>query len=258
MTRTSVCGLSCHIWLANDSPARFRPVDPAQLRSSRVRANSGNAVSADGKWLVHFQGAHARGPQPSTRHPAQQTRWRGWRYWRAWRCRLTTSALCKLLAGMVASLVVFHAASCGFFFCYRIPGEVTHVPCCACDAPRAHLPGFKTAELGSRRGHHKFCRWPQQLEQLAAGSPAGPLDLQFLPPAVSAYDEIRNIYRLRGGPHIISGGPSLLSGSGGGSLADAPDEAPKLIPAIIHQTYKSAKVPPAVRPFMQVRRPFSD
>ncbi len=35
--------------------------------------------------------------------------------------------------------------------------------------------------------------------------------------------------------------------------ADAPDEAPKLIPTIIHQTYKSAKVPPAVRPFMQVR-----
>lgn len=83
---------------------------------------------------------------------------------------------------------------------------------------------------------------------------AGPLDLQFLPPTVSAYDEIRSIYRLRGGPHIISGAPSLLSGSGG-SAAAVPDEAPKLIPAIIHQTYKSAKVPPAVRPFMQVREP---
>jgi hypothetical protein len=81
---------------------------------------------------------------------------------------------------------------------------------------------------------------------------AGPLDLQFLPPTVSAYDEIRSIYRLRGGPHIISGAPSLLSGSGG-SAESLPDEAPKLIPAIIHQTYKSAKVPPAVRPFMQVR-----
>ena len=81
---------------------------------------------------------------------------------------------------------------------------------------------------------------------------AGPLDLQFLPPTVSAYDEIRSIYRLRGGPHIISGAPSLLSGSGGSGAAVA-DEAPKLIPAIIHQTYKSAKVPPAVRPFMQVR-----
>lgn len=79
---------------------------------------------------------------------------------------------------------------------------------------------------------------------------AGPLELQFLPPTVSAYDEIRSIYRLRGGPHIISGAPSLLGGSNG--VVDAPDEAPKLIPAIIHQTYKSAKVPPAVRPFMQV------
>ena len=85
---------------------------------------------------------------------------------------------------------------------------------------------------------------------------AGPLELQFLPPTVSAYDEIRSIYRLRGGPHIISGAPSLLSGSGG-SAAGVADEAPKLIPAIIHQTYKSAKVPPAVRPFMQVRGVFT-
>ncbi len=77
-----------------------------------------------------------------------------------------------------------------------------------------------------------------------------------MPPTVSAYDEIRNIYRLRGGPHIMSGTPSLLAGNSGGE-AEAPDEAPKLIPAIIHQTYKSAKVPPAVRPFMQVSTPGS-
>ena len=30
--------------------------------------------------------------------------------------------MCKLLALMVGLLVVFHAASCGYFFCVRFPG----------------------------------------------------------------------------------------------------------------------------------------
>ena len=32
-----------------------------------------------------------------------------------------TGCLCKLLALMVGLLVLFHAASCGFFFCVRFP-----------------------------------------------------------------------------------------------------------------------------------------
>ena len=79
--------------------------------------------------------------------------------------------------------------------------------------------------------------------------------MQFQP-SVSAYDEIRRIYSLRGGPHIIAGSQSLHGGGSGGGgssgVAAAPNESPKLIPAIIHQTYKSADVPQAVRPFMKV------
>ena len=40
-----------------------------------------------------------------------------------WKPRLLrTSLLCKLLALMVGFLVVFHAASCGYFFCVQFPG----------------------------------------------------------------------------------------------------------------------------------------
>ena len=44
-----------------------------------------------------------------------------------WRtlCRLPrTGCLCKLLVVLVAAMVLFHAASCGFFFCVRFPGAV--------------------------------------------------------------------------------------------------------------------------------------
>ena len=40
-----------------------------------------------------------------------------------WKPRLLrTGLLCKLLALMVGLLVVFHAASCGYFFCVQFPG----------------------------------------------------------------------------------------------------------------------------------------
>lgn len=59
---------------------------------------------------------------------AGQQRSRGWRaLWRWLRCRLTPGMLCKLLAGIVAVLVVMHATSCGFFFCYTIPGELWNI-----------------------------------------------------------------------------------------------------------------------------------
>lgn len=38
-----------------------------------------------------------------------------------WRLFPRTGTLCKLLAGLVALTVIFHAASCGFFFCIRFP-----------------------------------------------------------------------------------------------------------------------------------------
>ena len=38
-----------------------------------------------------------------------------------WRALPRTRTLCKLLAGLVALTVIFHAASCGFFFCIRFP-----------------------------------------------------------------------------------------------------------------------------------------
>ena len=90
-----------------------------RVQTFSVPAPSSNYSAFNMERAAVPQGAPGRGPHSSRLGP-QQSRWRGWR---AWRCRLTTGALCKLLAGMVASLVVFHAASCGFFFCYRIPGE---------------------------------------------------------------------------------------------------------------------------------------
>ena len=55
------------------------------------------------------------------------------------------------------------------------------------------------------------------------------------------YDDVTAIYDLSGGPRVIpSYKPSLLR----------KDQAPKLIPQIIHQTYKSSQVPNNVRPMM--------
>mmetsp|Transcript_10132 Transcript_10132/g.30353 ORF Transcript_10132/g.30353 Transcript_10132/m.30353 type:complete len:836 (-) Transcript_10132:2926-5433(-) len=53
----------------------------------------------------------------------QQSRWRAWRLVKWWRCRPNSTTLCKFLAGITLALVLFHAASCGFFFCYRMPGD---------------------------------------------------------------------------------------------------------------------------------------
>ena len=39
----------------------------------------------------------------------------------SWRTLTRTRTLCQLLAGLVALTVIFHAASCGFFFCIRFP-----------------------------------------------------------------------------------------------------------------------------------------
>ena len=116
-----------------------------------------------------------------------------------------TAALTKLLAALVAAVVLFHAASCGVFFCYRFPAS---------------------------------------------------MELQF-PSTASAYDDIRDMYRLGGGPRavvtaasraLVADGDSTPSSAGD---ADAAPPAPLRIPRIIHQTYKTAKVPEAVRPFMQ-------
>ena len=41
----------------------------------------------------------------------------GW----SWRTLTRTRTLCQLFAGLVALTVIFHAASCGFFFCIRFP-----------------------------------------------------------------------------------------------------------------------------------------
>lgn len=54
--------------------------------------------------------------------PTQHSRWRAWRLVKWWRCRPSTTTLCKLLAAVTLALVLLHAASCGFFFCYRMPG----------------------------------------------------------------------------------------------------------------------------------------
>ena len=133
-----------------------------------------------------------------------------------WRWRLpvrlprTAPALAKLLAALVAAVVVFHAASCGVFFCARFPAS---------------------------------------------------MELQF-PSTASAYDDIRDMYRLssggpRGGGGVVTTAASrglVADGDSTPSSAGDADDRPLLplrIPRVIHQTYKSAKVPEAVRPFMQ-------
>jgi hypothetical protein len=56
------------------------------------------------------------------------------------------------------------------------------------------------------------------------------------------YDDISDIYYLSGGPRVI---PSYKH------PASQRNHDPKLIPQIIHQTYKSSQVPNSVRPMMQ-------
>ncbi|KAL3159283.1 hypothetical protein ABBQ32_011245 [Trebouxia sp. C0010 RCD-2024] len=56
------------------------------------------------------------------------------------------------------------------------------------------------------------------------------------------YDDVSDIYILSGGPRVI---PSFKT------AALQRNHDPKLIPQIIHQTYKSSKVPNSVRPMMQ-------
>eukprot|EP00884_Botryococcus_braunii_P017341 jgi/Botrbrau1/4290/Bobra.0390s0030.1 len=84
---------------------------------------------------------------------------------------------------MIGFMIVFHSASCGYFFCTRFPGIL--------DYPR------------------------------------------------DIYDDLRDIHILRGGPRFSSRGNVEV------------DEKPKLIPKLIHQTYKSSNVPKSVQPFMQ-------
>lgn len=54
------------------------------------------------------------------------------------------------------------------------------------------------------------------------------------------YDDITDIYYLSGGPRVI---PS--------HVLPRKDQPPKLIPQLIHQTYRSSQVPNSVRPMMQ-------
>lgn len=56
------------------------------------------------------------------------------------------------------------------------------------------------------------------------------------------YDDISDIYYLSGGPRVI---PSYKHPT------SQRNHDPKLIPQIIHQTYKSSQVPNSVRPMMQ-------
>ncbi|CAL8471301.1 g10843 [Coccomyxa elongata] len=88
-----------------------------------------------------------------------------------------------LLALMVGLMVAFHAASCGYFFCFRFPGVM---------------------------------EFPRDI-----------------------YDDIRDIY-------ILAGGPRWTSRA---TTAEV-DDAPKLIPKVIHQTYKSGNIPGGLKPFM--------
>ena len=57
-------------------------------------------------------------------HSQREQRQVAWCLWGCkWKPRIPrTGMLCKLLALMVGLLVVFHAASCGYFFCVQFPG----------------------------------------------------------------------------------------------------------------------------------------
>lgn len=92
----------------------------------------------------------------------------------------------------------------------------------------------------------------------------GPLELQFLPPMVSADEDICSMFCQRHGdgqglsaaatalPAVdrqFSADRLLAAVASGPVFADPQ----RRIPQIIHQTYKSAAVPHAVRPYMQVQ-----
>lgn len=56
------------------------------------------------------------------RQPGQQKR-RGWRALCCWpSCKVSVGMLGKFLVGLVALFIAMHATSCGFFFCYTLPG----------------------------------------------------------------------------------------------------------------------------------------
>lgn len=96
----------------------------------------------------------------------------------------------------------------------------------------------------------------------ACYGPPGPLELQFLPPMVSADEDIRSMFRLRhnDGQELTAAAtalPAVFRQFSADRLLAAVASGPmfadsqRRIPPIIHQTYKSAVVPRVVRPYMQ-------
>ena len=76
-----------------------------------------------------------------------------------WRALPQTRTLCKLLAGLVALTVIFHAASCGFFFCIRFPRALEFPHDMYHDIRDIYILAGKP--LGSISGPHtaSFCCW---------------------------------------------------------------------------------------------------
>ena len=148
------------------------------------------------------------------------------------RRRLPLPLICKAVLLAAGVLLALHALSCGLFFCVRLPwaldlsGDASH---------ELHgLYGLSGARACCRAQPLSLaCHLPAVLRSLGRSRPA--------PARPEA-----SLVRLPRGRLAVAGGPKRIDR---GVLS--PDDAPKLIPRVIHQTYKSSSIPEDALPLMQ-------
>ena len=149
-----------------------------------------------------------------------------------WRGLTRTRTLCKLLAGLVALTVIFHAASCGFFFCIRFPR--------ALEFPHEMYHDIRDIYiLAGKHSHHLQSREMESPEFSQMYEITSPLE-SFMHLHSHSYQQgaDRKLLCATGGPRWMSRG-----------VVEA-DKFPKLIPRIIHQTYKTSGIPSNIKVLM--------
>ena len=180
-------------------------------------------------------------------HSQREQRQVAWCLWGCkWKPRIPrTGMLCKLLALMVGLLVVFHAASCGYFFCVQFPGARV------LDFSRDIYDDFRDiyALSGMTSSPSMKSSSQKAWHQRSSHTEAKDIDPSRIPWEM----ETKLYAKLAGGPRNTI--PEDVQPVRGYNL-DV-DQSPKLIPKIFHQTYMTTNVPPAVRPLMQSWRRFN-
>lgn len=175
------------------------------------------------------------------------------------------ACLCKLLALMVGCLMILHATSCGYFFCVRFPGLLDLRSDLYEDLQDISVLAGRTAQPGFGIWEHS----PVHSCALASRD-AGLLDAGFAIQLGTVVSVFQSDLMMKEGFPASSGmlnlqtlkGNSVCAAAGGPRRIEKgnfiADDSPKLIPKIIHQTYKSTRVPDSVKPLMQSWRRTND